>query len=131
MNLLEVTVWVVKVLVIFLGMVTVVAITTLAERKVSAWMQYRHGPNRVGPEGVLQPLADGIKFLFKESLVPDGANKWMFRFAPALAAAPAMLTVAVIPYGPNVTLFGVTTPFSIVDLDIGVMYMLEIGRAHV
>lgn len=130
-ELQEILVWIVKVHVIFLGMVGTAAITTLAERKVSAWMQYRYGPNRVGPQGLLQPLADGVKFLFKESLVPEGANKWMFRLAPALAAAPAMLTVAVIPFGPDVTLFGITTPFSIVDLDIGVMYILAIGGLSV
>jgi NADH-quinone oxidoreductase subunit H len=130
-QVLEIVVWVIKVHVIFVGMTVVAALTTLAERKVSAWMQYRHGPNRVGPQGILQPLADGVKFIFKESLVPDGANKWMFRVAPALAAMPAMLTIAVIPFGPDVTLFGVTTPFSIVDLDIGIMYILAIGGLSV
>ena len=120
-------VWVVKASVIYGGLLGTAALMTLAERKVSAWMQYRIGPNRVGPWGLLQPLADGIKFIFKEEVVPDGANPWMFRLAPVLAALPAMLTVAVIPFAGDATLFGVTTPLSIADLDIGVAYVLAIG----
>jgi NADH-quinone oxidoreductase subunit H len=94
-------------------------------------MQYRHGPNRVGPFGLLQPVADGVKFLFKEEVMPDGANRTLFRFAPAMAAMPAMLTVAVIPFGPEVEIFGVRTPLSITDLDIGILYVLAIASLGV
>src|SRR6185436_10469856 len=83
-----------KILVIFGGLINVCALMTYAERKFSAWMQYRIGPNRVGPFGLLQPLADGVKFIFKESLMPAGANKALFRFAPVIAAMPAFLTIA-------------------------------------
>ncbi len=127
----ELLVWFVKCSVIYGGLLGTAAIMTLAERKVSAWMQYRIGPNRVGPGGLLQPLADGVKFIFKESVMPDGANPTLFRFAPIMAALPAMMTIAVIPFGNTVEMFGVSTPFSITDLDIGVMYVLAIGSMGV
>lgn len=113
--------------VIFGGLLATAALSTLAERKFSAWMQYRVGPNRVGPFGLLQPLADGVKFIFKEELLPDGANRWMFRLAPLMAAVPAMMTVAVIPFAGKVELFGVSTYLSIADLDVGVLYLVGIG----
>jgi len=117
----------VKCSVIYGGLLGAAALMTLAERKVSAWMQYRIGPNRVGPGGILQPLADGVKFIFKEELVPDGANKWMFRLAPTLAAIPAMMTVAVIPFGGEFVWGEIRTPLSIADIDVGAMYVLAIG----
>lgn len=123
----EVLVWFIKASVIYGGLIGAAALMTLAERKLSAWMQYRHGPNRVGPWGLLQPLADGIKFIFKEEVVPEGANKWLFRLAPAMVAIPAMMTVAVIPFGGEVTLFGVTTKLSLVDLDIGAIYVVALA----
>ncbi len=124
-------VWILKIVVIFGGMVTTAALMTLAERKVSAWIQYRHGPNRVGPLGLLQPLADGIKALFKEELVPAGANKLIFRLAPALAAMPAMMTIAVIPIGGEIAFGSRTTNLSIADVPIGVMYILAVGGLSV
>jgi NADH-quinone oxidoreductase subunit H len=123
----QLLVWVIKCAVIFGGMIGVAAAYTLAERKLAAWMQYRIGPNRVGPWGLLQPLADGVKFIFKESLVPHGANKLMFRLAPALSAIPAMLGIAVIPLAGEVTMFDVTTNFSITDLDISALYVIAVG----
>jgi NADH-quinone oxidoreductase subunit H len=99
----------VKTSVILGGLLATAALMSLAERKVSAWMQYRIGPNRVGPFGLLQPLADGVKFIFKEEVVPAGANPVLFRLAPAIAALPAMLTVAVIPFAGDVVLFGRAT----------------------
>ena len=123
----ELLAWIVKCSLIYGGLLGTAALMTLAERKVSAWMQYRVGPNRVGPGGLLQPLADGIKFIFKEEVIPDGANKTLFRLAPVLAALPAMMTVAVIPFGGEVELFGVRTNLSIADLDIGVLYLLAVS----
>jgi NADH-quinone oxidoreductase subunit H len=120
-------VWLVKASVVYGGLLGTAALMTLAERKFSAWMQYRVGPNRVGPWGLLQPLADGLKFIFKEELVPVGGNPWIFRLAPALAAMPAMLTIAVIPFGGAVTIGGVTTTLAVADLDIGVLYVLALG----
>ncbi len=121
-----------KVIVLYHMVVVIGALMSLAERKVSAWMQYRIGPNRVGPWGVLQPLADGVKFIFKEEVLPAGANKLLFRMAPAIAAVPAMMTMAVIPFSGEITelkgfLGGRSTYLSITDLDIGLLYMLSIG----
>jgi NADH-quinone oxidoreductase subunit H len=124
---LDLLVWTIKCSVIYGSLLATAALMTLAERKVSAWMQYRVGPNRVGPGGLLQPLADGVKFIFKEEVMPDGVNKTLFRLAPVLAALPAMMTVAVIPFGGEVELFGVKTKLSITDLDVGVLYLLALS----
>jgi len=113
-----------KVTVIYGGVIGLAALTTLAERKVSAWIQFRHGPNRVGPWGILQPLADGVKFIFKEELVPDGANRWMFILAPTLAAMPAMMGIAVVPFAAESPFYGDTGPLAIARLDISVLYIL-------
>jgi NADH-quinone oxidoreductase subunit H len=121
-----------KVVVLYHLVIVMAALMTLAERKVSAWMQYRVGPNRVGLFGILQPLADGVKFIFKEEVLPAGATPLLFRLAPAIAAIPAMMTLAVIPFSGEITelegfLDGRKTYLSITDLDIGLLYMLSIG----
>jgi len=116
-----------KVAVIYGGVLGTAAFYTLAERKVSAWIQYRIGPNRVGPWGLLQPLADGVKFIFKEELVPDGANHLLFRLSPMLAAVPAMLTVAVVPFAGDMRIFGVDTYGTIARIDISALYVVAVG----
>jgi NADH-quinone oxidoreductase subunit H len=120
-------VMIVKTLLIYGGVITLAAGMTLAERKVSAWIQWRIGPNRVGPWGTLQPLADGIKFIFKEELIPAGANPLLFRLAPMLAAAPAMMAIAVIPFAGEITLFGVRTRLSIADFPISALYVVAVS----
>ncbi len=121
-----------KAVVIFGGLISTAGLMSLAERKVSAWMQYRIGPNRVGPFGLLQPLADGVKFLFKEEVLPAGANPMLFRLAPIAAALPAMLTIAVIPFAGEVVILGKDYGrLSIADLDIGILYLLSISSMSV
>ncbi len=128
----QVLVWVLKAGVIFVGLLSTAALMTLAERKFSAFMQFRLGPNRVGPFGLLQPLADGLKFIFKEELIPAGATRWIFRLAPILAALPSMLTIAPIPFAGRVVLFGQDFgTLAVADVDIGVLYVLAIGSLSI
>jgi len=118
---------VVKITVVMVTVLITVAILTLAERKVLSWMQDRMGPMEVGPYGILQPLADGIKLFFKEDIIPAGANWVLFSLAPILSLVAAFIGFAVIPYGPNreIELFGVTIkPFIITDINIGILYIL-------
>ena len=117
---------VVKMLAIFTLYMVVVAYTTLAERKVSAWIQDRHGPNRVGPWGLLQVAADGLKNFMKEETMPGDAYKPLFILAPALAFCSAMIAWAVIPFGaPLPTPWG-RIDLVVADLPIGFLYVLAI-----
>ncbi|HIG12427.1 MAG TPA: NADH-quinone oxidoreductase subunit NuoH [Planctomycetes bacterium] len=117
-----------KVLVIFGCLISAAGISTLAERKISAWIQLRRGPNRVGPFGLLQPLADGIKFMFKEEFVPPGKSRFLFILAPALAAVPAMMSVAVIPFtGRIAEIDGTPILGSVADLDMGAIFIMAVS----
>ncbi|MCZ6680955.1 MAG: NADH-quinone oxidoreductase subunit NuoH [Candidatus Poribacteria bacterium] len=98
----------------------------LAERKVSGWIQDRHGPNRVGPWGLLQPLADGIKFLMKEDLIPTHVDRAIYVIAPAIILVPALVTCAVVPFGSSITIAGHEIPLQISDINIGILYILAI-----
>ena len=116
----------IKVLVIFAATLLTVLIMTLAERRVSAFMQGRLGPNRVGPYGLLQPIADGIKFLMKEDIIPAGVDKPIFILAPAILLIPALMTFAVIPFGSDITLFGRQIPLQVADVNVGILYVLAL-----
>ena len=97
---------------------------TYAERKVAAVIQDRRGPNRAGPFGILQPLADGMKLFFKEEIIPNNSNKMLFVLGPSLAMLTAMMTCAVIPWGDKIELFGRSIPLQIADINIGILYII-------
>ncbi len=110
---------------------TAVAYCILMERKVSAWIQDRIGPNRVGPFGLLQPLADGVKFLLKEDIVSDRVDKVMFVLAPGLAFIVAGIGFAVIPWAGTVRLGGRELAVQVASIDIGLLYILAVGSLAV
>lgn len=118
---------IVKVVVVFAVLLGGVAYTTLWERKLLGWIQVRHGPNRVGPFGLLQPLADGLKFFFKEDVVPGNVDKFVYVLAPVISLIPAITIVAVIPFGPPVTILGHKVALGIADLNVAVLYILALS----
>ena len=108
-----------------------VAYMTLAERKISAFIQDRLGPNRVGPWGLLQPMADGLKFLFKEDVIPGHVNRVIYVMAPPAILVPALMGFAVVPFGDTLTIFGRTIQLQIANLDVGVLYILALASLGV
>jgi NADH-quinone oxidoreductase subunit H len=122
---------VIKIGIIFGVLSLAVALMIYAERKVSAFIQVRLGPMRVGPYGILQSVADGIKLLLKEDIVPANADRWIFTLAPIISLVPAFIIFAVIPFGPSFELFGKTIALRITDLNIGVLYVLAISSVGI
>jgi NADH-quinone oxidoreductase subunit H len=120
-----------KLLFIFGVVLFMAAYLVLAERKILGRMQLRYGPNRVGPFGLMQPLADVIKLLTKEDFVPARADKWLFLIAPGITAVTALLVFAVIPFGPTLEIFDRQVPLVVVDLNIGVLYFLGVSSMAV
>ena len=121
----------IKIAVILAVLPLIVAGVTLFERKVIAFMQVRLGPMRVGPWGLLQPIADPIKLLLKEDIIPARADKWIFMLAPVICLIPAFIVFAVIPFGPAINIFGKSVTLYITDLNIGVLYVLSISSVGV
>jgi NADH-quinone oxidoreductase subunit H len=116
----------VKILGVFTTVMITVAMLTLLERKLSAWIQDRYGPNRVGPSGLLQPIADGIKNIIKEETFPSAASAIFFFLAPCLAIIPALITFAVIPFAaPLPTPWGLV-PMVVADVPIGILFILAL-----
>jgi len=121
----------IKVFVVFNLILVGVALLTLAERRICAWMQDRLGPNRVGPQGLLQPAADGLKNFLKEETLPAQADRTLFILAPLISFVPALLTFAVIPFAaPLPTPWGVV-PMVVADLPVGFLYILAISSLGV
>jgi NADH-quinone oxidoreductase subunit H len=108
-----------------------VTFMTWVERRVSAWIQDRLGPNRVGPAGLFQPIADGIKFLFKEDVVPPHVHKPLYVLAPALSFVPALLGSVVIPFGDTLPVFGREIPLRVADLDVGILFIFAMSAMGV
>jgi NADH-quinone oxidoreductase subunit H len=121
-----------KIAVLLFVTLTALAYLTWFERKVVAHIQARWGPYRVGPHGLMQPLADGVKFLFKEDVTPAGADKFVYFLAPFLSLSLAITSIAIIPFGPDqFTLFGQTTSLSITNLNIGLLVLFAITSMSV
>jgi NADH-quinone oxidoreductase subunit H len=116
----------VKIVIALFVLLTAVAYTVWLERKVVGHIQNRWGPTRVGPFGLLQPMADGIKFLFKEDITPPHVHKLLYTVAPMLAVVFALTSIAVIPIGNFITLGGVRIPLEITDVNIGLLIVLGI-----
>jgi NADH-quinone oxidoreductase subunit H len=120
-----------KIGLVFFVILTLAAYLVFAERRILAWVQDRKGPNRVGPFGLLQPLADLIKLLTKEDLLPAAADKWLFYLAPAMAAIPAIMIFAVIPFGAPLQVAGHAVPLVVADLNIGLLFFLALSSIAV
>jgi NADH-quinone oxidoreductase subunit H len=121
----------IKIAIVLGGVITTVAYVVLAERKVSAYIQNRLGPNRVGPWGLLQPLADGIKFITKEDVIPTHVNKAVYLIAPAVILIPALMGFAIIPFGDALMVMGRRVELVIANVDIGVLYVLALSSLGV
>jgi NADH-quinone oxidoreductase subunit H len=118
--------WSIKSIMMVLVLLMGFAWGTLYERRVLARMQVRIGPNRAGPQGFFQPVADGIKLIFKEELIPDKADKPIFFLAPILTVVPALIISGVVPWGTSVTLFGREIPLYLTDINLAVLYILTV-----
>ena len=122
---------VVKVVVVFAVLMTVLAYLQWVERKVIAHIQVRPGPYRVGPHGLLQPLADVIKLITKEDLIPPHVNKPLYILAPFLAITFALLSISVIPFGPTISIAGRETNMQLANLNIGILFILAVSSMGV
>ena len=131
MFLLTIDWWLILEKFVLIGMIVTLSLviamyTTYAERKVAAWLQDRRGPNRAGPFGILQPLADGGKLFFKEEIIPLTSSRFLFILGPSLAMITSTLTSAVIPWGTSFHLFGRDIPLQIADINIGILYIFGV-----
>ncbi|NLI14911.1 MAG: NADH-quinone oxidoreductase subunit NuoH [candidate division Zixibacteria bacterium] len=131
MTLTLIIIQIIKVIAIFVGLLTAIAYTTLFERRMVAFIQGRVGPNRVGPAGLFQPIADAIKLLFKEEFIPDKANKVLFSIAPLLSFTTAAMAIAVIPVGDSITIGGYQIDLVISDLNVGILYIFALSSLAV
>jgi NADH-quinone oxidoreductase subunit H len=120
-----------KLLVVLVGLLLLAAYLVYGERKLLGRLQVRLGPNRCGPGGILQPLADAVKLLTKEDTVPGGADRWIFLLAPTVVAGTALLIFAVVPFGRSLTFQGRPVPLVISDLNVGLLYVVALSSIGV
>ena len=123
--------WIIKSLILIVVLLTGFAYLTYYERKALARIQVRIGPNRAGPGGWLQPVADAIKLIFKEELIPARADRLVFILAPIITVIPALIILAVVPWGDRITLFGREISMGIADVNVGVLYILAVASISV
>ena len=121
----------IKIVLVLTGVLITVMYLVLLERKVQAWVQVRLGPMRVGPQGVLQPLADVLKLFVKEDITPVRADKWVYTAAPIIVLVPALIAFAVIPFGNTAHLFGQTIYLYIADINVGLLYIVAVASIGV
>ena len=121
----------IKVLIVLNATLVGVTYMVLLERKVIAWAQSRLGPMRVGPYGVLQPIADAVKLMLKEDITPTRADKWVFTAAPIISMVPALIVYAVIPFGDKIHLFGRDISLYITDINVGLLYIVSVASVGV
>ncbi len=129
--LLGIIILLVKIGLVLAGLLLGAGWLTFGERRLLGWIQLRLGPNRAGPWGLLQPAADIVKLLTKEDLAPRGADRWIFLYAPALVAVPALLIFAVVPFSATLTFMGVEIPMVITDLNVGLLFVLALSSISV
>jgi NADH-quinone oxidoreductase subunit H len=123
--------WALKSVVLILFGLVGFAYTTYYERRALARIQTRIGPNRAGPAGLLQPVADGIKLIFNEELIPEKADKFLFLLAPVLTVLPSLIIWAVVPWGTSITLFGREIPLYLANINVGVLYIMAVASIAV
>ncbi len=123
--------WLIKSLVVIFSLLGGFAYLTWYERRALARIQSRIGPNRVGPFGLLQPIADAVKLIFKEELVPARADKLLFFWAPVITMVPSIIIAAVVPWGTSFTAFGREIKLDLADLNVGVLYLMSIASIAV
>jgi NADH-quinone oxidoreductase subunit H len=116
----------VLVLLLFLISLGVAAYQTYFERKLAAWIQDRVGPDRAGPFGILQPIADGVKMFLKEDFIPAKADRWLFIIGPGISMFTALITSSVIPWGTNLSLFGRDISLQVADFNIGILFVFGV-----
>jgi NADH-quinone oxidoreductase subunit H len=119
------------IVIILVGVLTTVAYLVLLERKVQAWVQVRLGPMRVGPHGVLQPVADILKLIIKEDITPVRVDKVVYTLAPIIVMVPALIAFAVIPFGAGTTIFGTAVPLYVADINVGLLYIVSVASIGV
>src|SRR6185436_17332956 len=116
----------VLVLIVFTITLLIATYSTYAERKVAAFIQDRVGPDRAGPFGILQPLADGLKFFMKEEIIPNVSNKFLFIIGPCIAMMTALMAGVVVPWGDTLIIDGTEYPLQITDINIGILYIFGV-----